>query len=61
MLSDFERLELDGEKVTISGFVATCPARVEPCNGVQQNDKVRTTTDKSWPKLEVLDDGSDEL
>ena len=55
------QLELDGEKVTISGFVATCPARVEPCNGVQQNDKVRTTTDKSWPKLEVLDAGSDEL
>ena len=54
-------LDLDGERVTITGFVATCPARVEPCNGVQQNDKVRTTTDKSWPKLEVLAPGSDEL
>ena len=38
-----------------------CPARIEPCNGVQQNSKVRTTTDKSWPKLEVLPEGSDEL
>ena len=54
-------LELDGERVTLTGFVATCPARIEPCNGVQQNNKVRTTTDKSWPKLEVLPDGSDEL
>ena len=54
-------LELDGERVSLTGFVATCPARIEPCNGVQQNNKVRTTTDKSWPKLEVLPDGSDEL
>ena len=54
-------LELDGERVALTGFVATCPARIEPCNGVQQNNKVRTTTDKSWPKLEVLPDGSDEL
>ena len=45
----------------ISGFVATCPARIEPFNGVQQNNKVRTTTDKPWPKLEVLPDGSEEL
>ena len=54
-------LQLGDEKVKISGFVATCPARIEPCNGVQQNGKVRTTTDKSWPKLEVLPDGSEEL
>ena len=54
-------LELDGARVALAGFVATCPARIEPCNGVQQNSKVRTTTDKSWPKLEVLPDGSDEL
>ena len=45
----------------LSGFVASCPARVEPCNGVQKGSKVRTTTDKSWPKLEVLPDGSEEL
>ena len=45
----------------LSGFVASCPARVEPCNGAQQGSKVRTTTDRSWPKLEVLPDGSDEL
>ena len=55
------RLQLDGETVAITGFVATCPARIEPCNGVQQNNKVRTTTDKSWPKLEVLPQGSNEL
>ena len=54
-------LQLGGERVTLSGFVASCPARVEPCNGVQQGSKVRTTTDKSWPKLEVLPDGSGEL
>ena len=54
-------LQLGDETVRISGFVATCPARIEPCNGVQQNNKVRTTTDKSWPKLEVLPDGSEEL
>ena len=54
-------LKLDGERVTLTGFVVTCPARIEPCNGVQQNSKVRTTTDKSWPKLGVLSDGSDEL
>ena len=54
-------LQLGDERVKISGFVATCPARIEPCNGVQQNGKVRTTTDKSWPKLEVLPDGSEEL
>ena len=41
--------------------MATCPARIEPCNGVQENSKVRTTTDKSWQKLEVLPDGSEEL
>ena len=40
-------MELDGERVALTGFVATCPARIEPCNGVQQNNKVRTTTDKS--------------
>ena len=40
------RLDLNGETVEITGFVATCPARIEPCNGVQQNSKVRTTTDK---------------
>ena len=55
------RLHLNGETVAITGFVATCPARIEPCNGVQQNSKVRTTTDKSWPKLEVLPPGSNEL
>ena len=55
------RLQLNGETVAITGFVATCPARIEPCNGVQQNNKVRTTTDKSWPKLEVLPPGSNEL
>jgi hypothetical protein len=54
-------VELDGERVSISGFVATCPARIESVNGVQQNSKVRTTTDKSWPKLGVLSHGSDEL
>ena len=54
-------LQLGDGTVRISGFVATCPARIEPCNGVQQNNKVRTTTDKSWPKLEVLPDGSEEL
>ena len=54
-------LQLGDERVELSGFVASCPARVEPCNGVQQNSKVRTTTDKSWPKLEVLPDGSGEL
>ena len=42
-------LNIDGERVSVSGFVATCPARIEPVNGVQQNSKVRTTTDKSWP------------
>ena len=47
--------------MTISGFVASCPAFVEPWNGVQQNGKVRTTTEKSWPKLEVLPPGSEEL
>lgn len=47
--------------MTISGFVASCPVRVEPCSGVQQNGKVRTTTEKSWPKLEVLPPGSEEL
>ena len=41
--------------------MATCLVRIEPCNGVQENNKMRTTTDKSWPKLEVLPDGSDEL
>ena len=55
------RLNLNGETVEITGFVATCPARIEPCNGVQQNSKVRTTTDKSWPKLTVLPPGSHEL
>ena len=40
-------LQLGGERVTLNGFVASCPARVEPCNGVQQGSKVRTTTDKS--------------
>ena len=54
-------LELGGERVALAGFVATCPARFEPCNGIQQNKKVRTTTDESWPKLEVLPAGSDEL
>ena len=54
-------LQLGGERVKLTGFVASCPAQVEPCNGVQQGSKVRTTTDKSWPKLEVLPDGSDEL
>ena len=54
-------LQLGSERVTLSGFVASCPARVDPCNGVQQGSKVRTTTDKSWPKLEVLPDGSVEL
>ena len=54
-------LQLGDERVELNGFVASCPARVEPCNGVQQNNKVRTTTDKSWPKLEVLPDGSGEL
>ena len=54
-------LQLGEETVRISGFMATCPARIGPCNGVQQNNKVRTTTDKSWPKLEVLPDGSEEL
>ena len=28
-------LQLGSERVKLSGFVATCPARVEPCNGVQ--------------------------
>ena len=42
-------LQLGSERVKLSGFVASCPARVEPCNGVQQGSKVRTTTDKSWP------------
>ena len=37
------------------------PGADEPCNGIQQNGKVRTTTDKSWPKFEVLPDGSEEL
>ena len=55
------RLNLNGEAVEISGFVATCLARIEPCNGVQQNSKVRTTTDKSWPKLTSLPPGSHEL
>ena len=55
------QLTLGDVAVTVSGFVATCPARIEPVNGVQQNAKVRTTTDKSWPKLEVLPDGSGEL
>ena len=41
------RLVLNDETVEITGFVATFPARIEPCNGVQQNNKVRTTTDKS--------------
>ena len=54
-------LQLGEETVRISGFMATCPARIEPCDGVQQNSKVRTTTDKSWPKLEALPDGSEEL
>ena len=39
------RLNSNGAAVEITGFVATCPARIEPCNGVQQNSKVRTTTD----------------
>ena len=54
-------LELEGERFEVTAFVASCPARVEPVNGVQQNNKVRTTTDKSWPKLEVLPPGTDEL
>ena len=28
-------LNLNGETVEITGFVDTCPARIEPCNGVQ--------------------------
>ena len=51
-------LELDGERVAVAGVVATCRARVGPCKGAQQNSKVRTTTNKSWPKLEVLPAGS---
>ena len=54
-------LDLDGERVAISGFVASCPGRVGPRNGVQQNDKIRTTTDKSWPKLEALPSSSEEV
>ena len=64
LVVDAERpliLKLDGERVALTGFVATCPARIEPCNDVQQNNKVGTTIDKPWPKLEVLPDGSDEL
>ena len=53
--------EPGGERVAVTGFVATCLARVVPCNGVQQNSKARTTTDKSWPKLEVLPADSAEL
>ena len=35
-------VELDGKRVALTGFVATCPARIEPCNGVQQNNKVHS-------------------
>ena len=31
-------------------FLPCFPCRVEPCNAVAQNSKVRITTDKSWPK-----------
>ena len=47
-------LRIDGEDFTVPVFVATCPARVEPVNGVEQNGKVRVTTDKAWPRPEVL-------
>ena len=33
-------LRIDGEDFTVPVFVATCPARVEPVNGVEQNGKV---------------------
>ena len=49
-------VEIDGEEFTVPVFVATCPARVEPVNGVEQNGKVRVTTDKAWPRPDVLDD-----
>ena len=31
-------------------FLPVFPCRVEPCGAVQQGDKVRITTDKSWPR-----------
>ena len=49
-------LTLEGVETVIPVFVATCPARVEPVNGVQQNGKVRVTTDKAWPRPEILEE-----
>ena len=46
------KLQIDGEEFVVPVFVATCPARVEPVNGVPQNGKVRVTTDKAWPRRE---------
>ena len=45
-------------------FIPCFPCRLEPCNGVDQGNKVRVTTDKSWPKpgmseLMSVNDGID--